>query len=118
FKFNLYTIVSIVERCFGRIAYTRTIPKNNQKPEYQEKPIDQIICGHIFAIRCFKFTEPNGNFIFFHNQPEILLSNKSGEIQKIKNVSDPIRVFEPNAEKPIWRAPKNKVEEDKLRSFA
>lgn len=116
-QFKTYKLSTLIERCLGRIAYTKTVSPEFRNQEYVEKPIDQIVCGEIFPIRCFSYQRDNGTYLFFHNQPEILEIRKQGEIAKIKGATDPFRLFYIQDGKPCWRNV-NKIEQKELSKYA
>lgn len=111
-KFKTYKHSALIERCFGRIAYTRLVQPEFRNPEYTEKPIDQIVCGDIFPIRCFSHQRSDGSYIFFHNQPDVLQLRKQGEIAKIRSASDPFRLFYIQEGRPCWRNVNSKEQEE------
>lgn len=103
-KMKMYpSNITLIERCFGRIAYNRTVEAQFRNPEYNEKQVDQFVCGNIYPIRCFVMDNENGTKTFFHNQPKINVMSKQGEISKIIKASDPFRVFYIQNGKPSWR---------------
>lgn len=111
-KIRMYpSNIVLIERCFGRIAYNRTVNPQFRNPEYTEKPVDAFIAGDIFPIRCFVMVNPDGTQTFYHNQPEIKVMNEQGKISKIINVSDPIKVFHIQNGKPVWKRANKKEEE-------
>uniref|UniRef100_A0A6C0BER0 Helicase ATP-binding domain-containing protein n=1 Tax=viral metagenome TaxID=1070528 RepID=A0A6C0BER0_9ZZZZ len=102
-EFKIYTPLTIIERSFGRIAYDRLTNPEFRNPEFREKPVDQIVCGDIFPIRCFTHKNNDGSITFFHNQPETVTSGRHGEIAKIKNASERFKIFYIQDGKPMWR---------------
>ena len=95
--------IILIERCFGRIAYNRTVEERLRNPEYKEKQVDIFICGYIYPIRCFDSDNNDGKKIFYHNQPEINIIPKYGEITKLIKASDQFRIFYIQNGKPAWR---------------
>ena len=111
-EFKVYSSVNLIERCLGRIAYNTLVKPEFRKIEYSEKSIDQIICGSIFPIRCFSNVKPDGSVVYFHNQPDILVSNRQGEIAGIKNASGRFRIFYLQDGNPMWRNATNSETKD------
>lgn len=95
--------IILIEKCFGRIAYNRTVSDQFRNPEFKELPVDEYITGYIYPIRCFSTQNPDGSKIFFHNHPEINVISKQGEISKLIKGTNPIRVFYVKQGKPAWR---------------
>lgn len=104
-QFKMYqSNFKLVEKSFGRIAYTRTINQNYASQEFLEKPIDRFIAGEIYSIRCFVTDNSSGVKIFFHNQPQVkFMRGDNGEISKLLNATDPFRIFSLDNNKPNWR---------------
>ena len=118
-KMKMYpSNIALIERCFGRIAYNRTIQnrliKNGGEevekinPEYEEKQADRFVCGNIYSIRCFVIDNSDGTKMFYHNQPEISISGEQGKISKLttskKNKEkNNFRIFYIQSGKPMWR---------------
>mgnify|MGYP000134849853 CR=1 FL=1 len=101
-KLKIYNIIKLIENCLGRIAYSALQPNEFKNVIYNEKPVDSVICGSIFPIRCFKSIGSDGIPMFFHNQPEIFIPGEQGKIAKIKNASDPFKIFSIQNSKPTW----------------
>lgn len=112
-KFKMFpqSSLKLIERAFGRIAYDRSVNPEFKNHEYDIKPVDYFISQNIYSIRCFSIENPNGNRIFFHNQPEIATMSKQGEISKILKATDPFRIFYLSNNKPQWR---NATEEERV----
>jgi hypothetical protein len=118
-QLKMYTksVFIIIEKCFGRIAYNRTLNSNDIKNEFSIKPVDLFIAGELYPIYCFNFTDPSGISTFFHNHPQIKHGKNQAETKRLINASNPFRIFYINENKPAWRDA-TEIETVKLRDLA
>lgn len=90
---NYSSIKILIERCFGRIAYSKYSELNPliyNNPKYKLKDCDRIICNILYSIRCHQIT---GNYNFVHNQPESKQEAGYGKIKNVKTVVNKENVY-------------------------
>lgn len=103
FKVPYVSITKLIENAFGRIAYYKTITDPSMRdPQFNIRPCDQFICGHIYSIRCFEIID-SGYSYFVHNQPIVRASSRQGEVARLLNASDPFKVFVLKDGRPFWK---------------
>ena len=92
-KLSYISIVKLLERCFGRIAYDRNKKTGflQINDEYNIKQCDLIICSEIYSLRCYSYEGTNGYIVYYHNQPSIKNNDKQGEISRLINAEDKFR---------------------------
>lgn len=82
FKVPTFSSMKLIEKCFGRIAYSILVDPQYQNPIFQRKDVDSVLVNKIFPIRCFE-TIYNGSQVFFHSQSPTKSPNEQGEISRI-----------------------------------